>query len=44
MAQGGREGNTFEILLFLSISFFALSFFQTQGRRYGENREWNARI
>jgi preprotein translocase subunit SecG len=27
MAQGGREGITFKILVFLPISFFALSFF-----------------
>jgi hypothetical protein len=29
MAQGGREGNTFKILVFLPISFFlAFSFFR----------------
>jgi hypothetical protein len=27
MAEGGREGNTFEILVLHHISFFALSFF-----------------
>jgi hypothetical protein len=44
MAQGGRNGITFEILVFLPISFFALSFFRPSffflGTEKEVRREW----